>query len=963
MSESTAALEALQRENAALRQRVAKLEQIELHVRESEATYRQHFENSQEGLALHELIVDGPGDGISFRLLDANAAYTRQTGSPHADLRDPAARAALTRIDPRSLERLNQVALTGEPLDIECYSASFQRHFRLRIFGLQPDRLAIGVEDITPRKQAEASLQASEAKYRLLFENMQEGFALHEIITDDTGHAVDFRFLDANAAFEEHVGFKPQDIIGKTMLEVQPQADPRQIEAYGRVALTGEPLAFEYYSKTFNRHVRVKAFSPERGRFATLFEDITERQQAEEALHDSEARWSFALEGSGDGVWDWDATTDGVFFSRQWKAMLGFADEEIGSALTEWSDRVHPDDLPDVMEKVQAHFRGETPVYQSEHRLRAKDGTYRWILDRGKVISRTPDGRPQRVVGTHTDLTNRKRLEEAVRQSEALLAAIFQSSPMGINLFRLADGQSVLVNETYLDLVGYTREEVIAHTAAELNLLVDPGIRARWLNALQAGQTVYNQETVIRRKSGELRHVLTSLDVVDRDGEPLVMVIATDLTERMQMEQAEHRQRIFAEALRDTAAALNSTLELAEVLDRVLVNAERVVAHSTANLMLIDDGVARIVRHRGYAERGLTDFAARLRLTVSAVPTLQHMVDTSRAYVVPDVALEPNWIYWPESSYIHSMASAPIRVQNVTIGFINLNSATPGFYSTLDGEHLQAFADQAAVALENARLYETVQHYADALEQRVTERTAELQVANEQLKELDRLKDEFLSRISHELRTPLTSIIIYLDLLTNGKPEKRDKYLQTATREAEKLQTLIEDVLLFSQLGRPAQPSRLDRINVNDWIEGRLTTWQTLVARHNLALQLNLASNLPLTYADAELVVQILIRVMSNAVNYTPSGSVTLATAPRAADGQPWVTISVTDTGPGITAADLPHIFERFYRGRAAADYKTSGTGIGLSISREIAERMNGRLTVDTQVGVGSTFTLWLPAV
>ncbi len=103
-------------------------------------------------------------------------------------------------------------------------------------------------------------------------------------------------------------------------------------------------------------------------------------------------------------------------------------------------------------------------------------------------------------------------------------------------------------------------------------------------------------------------------------------------------------------------------------------------------------------------------------------------------------------------------------------------------------------------------------------------------------------------------------------------------------------------------------------------------------------------------------------RLIANAVNYTPAGSVTISTARVVEAERTWVTLSVTDTGPGITPEDLPHIFERFYRGRAAADYKTPGAGIGLSISREIAERLGGRLTVRTQVGVGSTFTLWLPA-
>jgi signal transduction histidine kinase len=142
-----------------------------------------------------------------------------------------------------------------------------------------------------------------------------------------------------------------------------------------------------------------------------------------------------------------------------------------------------------------------------------------------------------------------------------------------------------------------------------------------------------------------------------------------------------------------------------------------------------------------------------------------------------------------------------------------------------------------------------------------------------------------------------------------------------------------------------------------------LITWQRLSARHNLGFQLHLTQNLPRVRADNELFVQALTRLIANAVNYTPAGSVIVSTACVDEGDRQWVTACVTDTGPGITPADLPHIFEQFYRGRAAADYKTPGTGVGLSICREIAEKLGGRLTVETQVGVGSTFTLWLPAV
>ncbi|MBN2080636.1 PAS domain S-box protein [bacterium] len=150
----------------------------------------------------------------------------------------------------------------------------------------------------------------------------------------------------------------------------------------------------------------------------------------EQALRQSEERWQFALHGAGDGLWDWDAQTNKVFYSGQWKAMLGYADAEIGDSLEDWKRLVHPEDLAHVMEAIEQHFSGQTPVYHNEHRLRCKDGSYKWILDRGKVISRTAEGDPLRVIGTHTDISDRKRAELRNQQINSLYEELLKPAEL-----------------------------------------------------------------------------------------------------------------------------------------------------------------------------------------------------------------------------------------------------------------------------------------------------------------------------------------------------------------------------------------------------------------------------------------------------------------------------------------------------------------------------------------------------
>ena len=168
-------------------------------------------------------------------------------------------------------------------------------------------------------------------------------------------------------------------------------------------------------------------------------------------LHKSEERWQFALEGAGDGVWDWDAVTNRVHFSAQWKSMLGYASEEIGDTLDEWDRRVHPEDKAAAYADLERHFRRETETYQNEHRMLCKDGSYKWILDRGKVIEWTEDGKPMRVIGIHTDITDRCQAEAEREKLEALNRQLQKVESLG----RMAGAIAHHFNNQLQAVMGY----------------------------------------------------------------------------------------------------------------------------------------------------------------------------------------------------------------------------------------------------------------------------------------------------------------------------------------------------------------------------------------------------------------------------------------------------------------------------------------------------------------------------
>lgn len=184
------------------------------------------------------------------------------------------------------------------------------------------------------------------------------------------------------------------------------------------------------------------------------------------------------------------------------------------------------------------------------------------------------------------------------------------------------------------------------------------------------------------------------------------------VAERNRIEKDERDQRRLAEALRDINAALNSTLDFDEVLDRILTNVGRVIEHDSATIMLVDAGIAQVARSNGYSERGIEDFVMQTKFSIAETPNLRRMTETGHAIFIADTDKCETWISHPETSWLRSYVGAPMRIKGQTIGFINLDSHTPGFFDQSHAERLQIISDQAGVAIDNARLFEEVQRFA-----------------------------------------------------------------------------------------------------------------------------------------------------------------------------------------------------------------------------------------------------------
>jgi len=373
----------------------------------------------------------------------------------------------------------------------------------------------------------------SEERFASVFRSSPAQMALTDSLTG--------KYVEVNEAFLRTLGFERDEVIGKTALELHLFSNSAQrAELLQRLDTQGTLHGEHVLVRCKTGEIRPGIFSAEyvhtlgQKLLLTVMNDVTEKMQAEE-------RWQFALEGADNGVWDWNAQTDHVFFSRRWKSMLGYEENEIGNTLNEWASRVHPDDLASTIGKVNQHLAGETPSYTSEHRIRCKDGHYKWILDQGKVMEWTDDHKPLRVIGTHQDITRRKIVEEKLRQSEERFKHVFHANPSAQIIVSMADGHILDANAAFCQQTGFTMEEVIGKNTRELNLWPDPARHQEIIQHLQTGGKVHNIEIDFRTRGGEMRTILFSFDPIELNGERCIVSTGVDISDRKLAEQALHQ--------------------------------------------------------------------------------------------------------------------------------------------------------------------------------------------------------------------------------------------------------------------------------------------------------------------------------------------------------------------------------------------------------------------------------------
>lgn len=540
--------------------------------------------------------------------------------------------------------------------------------------------LAYGISALqaqAERSKAESALQESEERYRNLFDNSLSGISLHEIITDEQGNPVDYLFLEVNPVFEKLTGLVPSEIVGKRATEVIPDIKQTSVMGiFGQVALTGEPVSFEYSSASFGHAYEIAAFSPRKRQFAVIFTDITERKKAEAAIakHTEEIR------------------------------LLHEAGQQLTSTLDPQAV------YRTIFEVVSSVIDCDSlfiSIYDDENEMIYC--TYAWHEGQLLNTSRLPP--------IHLEAEGHGIQSTVIRTGKSRLIGDFQEQVKSAKTHYLVnlDGFAEKAGELPED-EDVTRSALVAPLKLEEQVV---GV----IQVLSYRPDAYSEDDL------RFLEALAAQAAVARKNALLYQQAQIEIAERERAEAAEREHRTLAEALRDTIAILTGAGDTDIIMTRILENVGRVVPHDAANLMLVEGQSVRIDYLRNYPphlEAELKNYSRPL----GHLPILEKMVETGEPVLVADITQEPSYIPITQG-WALSYIGAPIRVYGVAIGFLNLHSTAAGFFTPIHAERLQAFADQVALALENAQLYETLRRHADDLKIRIDQRTAELRQAKE----------------------------------------------------------------------------------------------------------------------------------------------------------------------------------------------------------------------------------------
>lgn len=817
-------------------------------------------------------------------------------------------------------------------LVFENYYSPLDRWFENRVYPSE-NGLSVLTADITKRKRAEAALRESETRYHVLFDSIDEGFCVIEMLFDDRRRAFDYRFLEMNPSFERLTGISADEALrGKTARELVPHLEEKWFEIYGRVALTGEPVRFVEGSEALNAWFDVYALrvgEAESRKVALLFNNITGRKQAEESLKHQKNLLEALTESVLDGILIVSPEGKILHFNRRFLDIWNFPAEVVESQSDEralaWAaeqtmnpqaflervsnvyeqpDKTVREELP--MKDGRVYERFGAPILDGETRL-----GWVWTFHDITESSRTKTNLAF-LAEISQDLAQLNGVDEIMQICGAKIGSHLKLSSCAFVEINEAADEAVITHNWHREdvpsligaypLADYVTGEFQRVTrAGEIFVVRDTDNDSRIDAARHRALKINSFVSVPLIQNGEWKFLLVINNSTARDWQAfeieLIHELTTRLWTRLERARAEDRLRESEEQLRALADSIPQLTWMAEA-----------------------DGFIFWYNRRWYDYTATTpeEMAGWGWQTVHDAETLPNVLERWQASIQTGEPFEMEFPLRRGADQVFRWfltRVVPLRDSNGRIA--------RWFGTNTDVEELR----QARLEAENA----------------------------------NRLKDEFLATLSHELRTPLNAILGWSQILQSRTLDATEakQALKTIERNAKSQSQLIDDILDVSRIITGKLRLDVQAVDLPNVLAAAIDAARPAAEAKSIRLQVLLDPQAGPISGDPDRLQQVIWNLLSNAVKFTPKGGRVQLRLERV---NSHVEIVVSDTGRGIEAEFLPHVFDRFRQSDGSMTRRHGGLGLGLAIVRQIVELHGGTVSVESAgAEQGATFTVNLP--